>query len=296
MTAEAITSDADSRWADFVELTKPRITLMVVLTAAVGFLLASPGPLDWLVLGHVLLGTALVASGASALNQVVERRTDARMRRTANRPLPAGRMPLELALGFAVTISIIGVVYLAALVNPLTAALGTLTLGLYIFVYTPLKRLSSLATVVGAVPGAVPPMMGCAAATGELGSEAWILFAMLFLWQMPHFLAIAWLYRSDYERGGFPVVPVGDLLGIRTARQMVLYSAALLPVSILPSIFGLSGLPYFLGALALGMTFLGCSLAFSFSPDARAARRLLLMSVIYLPVVLLLLVADQAAR
>ncbi len=234
MTAEATTlepcSDSPpvrggSQWADFLELTKPRISLMVVLTTAAGFILASPRPVDWVLMWHALLGTALVASGASALNQVIERHTDALMRRTANRPIPAGRLDVEKALIFGLMISIVGAVYLGALVNWLTALLGALTLGSYVLIYTPLKRRSSLSTLVGAIPGAAPPVMGCAAATGELGFLAAILFAILFLWQMPHFLAIAWLYRSDYEQGGFPMLTVGHLRGARTARQMVLYAA-----------------------------------------------------------------------
>ncbi len=304
MTAEATTMETSTespprrrrraRWADFLELTKPRISLMVVVTTAAGFLLASARPLDWLLLCHALLGTALVASGASALNQVIERHTDARMRRTANRPIPAGRLDVDRALVFGLAISVVGVVYLAALVNSLTALLGALTLASYVLVYTPLKRRSSLSTLVGAVPGAAPPVMGCTAATGELGLLAGILFAILFLWQMPHFLAIAWLYRSDYEQGGFPMLTVGRLRGARTARQMVLYAAALIPVSILPNVFGISGPAYFAGALVLGLVFLGYCVGFSRRHSARAARRLLLASVVYLPVVLLLMVADQA--
>ena len=304
LTAEATTLDRCSdrppaggrraRWADFIELTKPRISLLVVLTTAAGYLLASPTPLDWLLLWHALLGTALVASGASALNQVVERHTDALMRRTANRPIPAGRLDVDKALFFGLMISLVGVVYLAFLVNWLTALLGAATLGSYVLIYTPLKRRSSLSTLVGAVPGAAPPVMGCAAATGELDLLAGILFAILFLWQMPHFLAIAWLYRSDYAQGGFPMLTVGRLRGARTARQMILYAAALIPVSILPNVLGITGLPYFVGALSLGLVFLGYCIGFSRRHSARAARRLLLASVIYLPVVLLLMVADQA--
>lgn len=306
MTAEATTlercSDSppvrggNSQWADFLELTKPRISLMVVVTTAAGFMLAAPRPLPWVLLWHALLGTALVASGASALNQVVERHTDALMRRTANRPIPAGRLDVDKALIFGLMISLVGTAYLAILVNGLTALIGALTLGSYVLIYTPLKRRSSLSTLVGAVPGAAPPVMGCTAATGELGFLAGILFAILFLWQMPHFLAIAWLYRSDYELGGFPMLTVGHLRGARTARQMVLYAAALIPVSILPNVFGYSGVLYFVGAVALGVMFLGYSIGFSRQHSARAARRLLLASVVYLPVVLLLMVVDQTLR
>jgi len=288
------------RFKNLLELTKPRITFMVVLTTVAGFWLAAPRPLDWQVLLHTILGTALIASGASALNQVWERRTDAQMRRTANRPLPSGRLKTNQALLFAVTISIAGMLYLALLVNLPTAVLGALTLGLYVFIYTPMKRRSSLATIVGAVPGATPPMMGCAAATGQVDLLAWALFGILFLWQMPHFLAIAWLYRSDYERGGFPLLTLGDLKGNwapgeRTARQMGLYAAALIPVSLLPTVFGVSGPFYMVSALVLGLVFLGYSLAFGFRQNARSARRLLLVSVVYLPLVLLFMVVDRLA-
>ena len=271
---------------------------MVVFTTAIGFWLASPRPLDWLLLLHAVLGTSLVASGASVLNQVWEHETDARMRRTANRPLPAGRIPRLQALFFGVAISFVGLAWLTFGVNLLTAVLGALTLGLYVFVYTPMKRRSSLATLVGAVPGAMPPMMGCTAASGQLDLLAWSLFGILFLWQMPHFLAIAWLYRSDYERGGFPLLTLGNLEGVwapgdRTARQMGLYAASLLPVSLLPSVFGVAGGFYLVGALVLGLVFLGYSLAFGMSQNARSARRLLLVSVIYLPLILGLMVADR---
>jgi protoheme IX farnesyltransferase len=288
------------RFKDFLELTKPRISFMVVLTTVAGFWLAAPRPLDWLVLIHTILGTALIASGASALNQVWERRTDAQMRRTANRPLPSGRLSPTQALLFAVTISVLGMLYLGFLVNLPTAILGALTLGLYVFIYTPMKRHSSLATIVGAVPGATPPMMGCIAATGQVGLLAWALFGILFLWQMPHFLAIAWLYRSDYERGGFPLLTLGDLKGNwapgeRTARQMGLYAAALIPVSLLPSVFGVSGSFYMVTAVVLGLVFLGYSLAFGFNQNIRSARRLLLGSVVYLPLVLVSMVVDRLA-
>lgn len=296
MSVDAIPLEPSARWSDFLGLTKPRITSMVALTTATGFLLTAPRPIAWAVLVHALLGTALVASGASALNQVIERHTDARMRRTANRPLPAGRLQTETALVFGVTIAIVGMAYLALLVNVLTAVVGAVTLGLYVCVYTPMKRRSSLSTLVGAIPGAMPPMMGCTAASGVLGTEAWILFGILFLWQMPHFLAIAWIYRSDYERGGFPLLALGHLPGIRTARQMVLYSAALIPVSLLPTVLGFTGATYLVGAAVLGLVFLAYSFGFGLAQNAPAARRLLLASVVYLPIVLLLMVADTTIR
>lgn len=279
---------------DLSALTKPRITLMVVLTTFVGYWVAAP-MFDAVALFHTLVGTALLSTGSSILNQWVERRSDKAMRRTANRPLPAGRLDPGLALLGGVALSAIGAAYLYQLVNPLTCWVGVATLVLYVAVYTPLKRVSSLSTLVGAIPGAMPPMMGCTAATNELGGLAWSLFGILFLWQMPHFLAIAWLYRTDYERGGFPMLTVGDAQGRRTFRQMVFYAAALLPVSLLPSVLGHSGAIYLVGALVAGLGFLWASLQFGRSQDNRTARNLLLASVVYLPCVLLLMVFDRTA-
>ncbi len=298
VSADALRSSARSRSAAFSELTKPRITLMVVMTTAAGYMLTATAPWDWLLLLNTLLGTAMVASGAATLNQVIEKRTDARMKRTANRPIPSGRLSIQEALLFGVVLGVAGMAYLAWTVNLLTASLGAATLALYVFVYTPMKRVSSLATIIGAVPGAMPPMMGCTAAVDDIGPLAWALFGILFFWQMPHFLAIAWLYRSDYQKGGFPLLTLasiegGPSAGSRTAQQMVLYAAALIPVSILPNVLGASGLLYFVSALVLGLVFLAYSFAFGYRQDARAARRLLLVSVVYLPVVLLLLVVDH---
>ncbi|MEM6455012.1 MAG: heme o synthase [Acidobacteriota bacterium] len=289
----AARSAPPTRRADLFSLAKPRITFMVALTTAVGFLLASPRPLDWLALLHALIGTALVAGGASALNQVVEQHIDARMQRTARRPLPSGRLSRELGLAFGVALSIVGMAYLAIWVNLTTAVLGALTLAGYVFVYTPMKRVSSLSTIVGAVPGAVPPMMGVTAVTGRVDALAWALFGILFVWQMPHFLAIAWMYRSDYARGGFPMLTVLDEGGDQTARQMLLWAAALLPVSLLPSVLGVSGLPYLLGAVVLSSVFLGYAWAFTRGYSRQAARRVLLVSVLYLPVMLILLLVDR---
>ncbi|MEM9598439.1 MAG: heme o synthase [Acidobacteriota bacterium] len=303
-TAPGPRAGGDRSWSeDLSALTKPRITLMVVLTTAVGYWLAAPMFDPWRLI-HAVFGTALLSSAASVFNQVVERRVDGLMQRTANRPLAAGRIGAGTATGLGLALGGAGAAWLALLVNPLTAWLGAATLMLYVAVYTPMKRRSSLSTLVGAVPGAMPPMMGCTAATGDLGPLPWALFGILFLWQMPHFLAIAWLYRGDYERGGFPMLPVGDLRGRRTARQMVLYAAALLPVSLLPSVLGFSGVAYLAGAIVLGLIFLGYSFAFgrSLGDDAassgvvsRAARRLLLASVLYLPAVLVLMVVDRSA-
>ena len=281
--------------ADLVELTKPRITLMVVVTAGIGLLLASGGRVPMAMVLHALFGTGLVAAGSAALNHVLERDIDALMRRTANRPLPAGRMNPDLALTLGVGLAVAGLVELTLGVNLLTAFLGAAALAGYVFVYTPLKKISPLATVVGAVPGAIPPMMGWVAVTESLDPGAWVLFAILFLWQLPHFLAIAWMCREDYARAGLPMLPVIHPDGRSTARQMVLYGAALLPVSLLPSMLGLTGSAYFLGALGLGLFFLAVCVAFAVSLSALAARRVLLTSVLYLPAVLAVMVLDRVA-
>ncbi|MFQ5350961.1 MAG: heme o synthase [Thermoanaerobaculia bacterium] len=281
--------------SDLVQLAKPRITLMVMLTAGIGLLLASgqSPPLGLAI--AVLVGTGLVAAGGSALNHHWERDTDRLMERTATRPLPAGRMHPDVALGFGTALAAAGLLLLALAVNLLSALLGLIAFAGYVFVYTPLKRVTPLATVVGAVPGAIPPMMGWAAASGRLDAGAWALFAILFLWQLPHFLAIAWICREDYARAGMPVYTVGDTGGTRTARQMVLWAAALVPVSLLPAALGLAGATYLFGALLLGLALLATCLGFLRRHSSRAARRLLLASVVYLPAVLAILVVDRLA-
>jgi heme o synthase len=283
------------RLADLAEMTKPGITLMVVLTAGLGFLLAEggSGAFSFILLVHTLLGTGLVSAGASVLNHVLERDTDALMRRTAARPLPAGRMDPDVALLFGVGLGIAGLAELALAVNLLTALLGAVALAGYVFVYTPLKRVSSLATVVGAVPGAIPPMMGWSAVTGRVDLAAWVLFGILFFWQMPHFLAIAWLCRADYASAGFPMLTVRDPEGSRTARQVILYGAALVPVSLAPAALGLLGGVYLAGALALGLAYLGFGAAFARYRSTAEARRLMLASILYLPAVLLAMLLDR---
>jgi protoheme IX farnesyltransferase len=283
------------RLADLVELTKPRITLMVVLTAGIGVLLSSGGRVDLSLAIHALLGTGLVAAGSAALNHVLERDLDALMERTANRPLPTGRMDPDAALLFGVGLAVGGLLELTLAVNLLTALLGAIALAGYIFVYTPLKRISSLATVVGAIPGALPPLMGWTAVSDRLDLGGIVLFTILFLWQLPHFLAIAWMCREDYSRAGVPVLPVVEPDGRSTARQMMLYGAALLPVSLMPTVLGLTGTTYFLGTLALGCFFLAVCVAFALSFSTGAARRVLLVSVLYLPAVLLIMVLDRVA-
>jgi protoheme IX farnesyltransferase len=274
---------------DYLELSKSRIVMMVLITAAAGYFFAAP-QVQWPLLINMLLGTGLVAAGTNALNQYVEREHDAKMRRTRLRPLPDGRITPRAALLFSVSISIIGTLYLGITVNWLTAALGALTLMTYIFIYTPLKRVSTICTLIGAVPGAIPPLMGWTAATGALGTGGWIVFAILFFWQLPHFMAISWMYRDDYARGGFAMLAVQDDDGRATARQAVLYSFALLTVSVLPPLFGLATFVYLMGALAAGAALTVASYAFLADRTHRSARRLFMSSNIYLIVAMLLLV------
>jgi protoheme IX farnesyltransferase len=281
------------RPADWVELTKPRITLLVTLTTAAGFALASERPLDLPRFCATLVGTALVAAGSAAWNQYVERETDQLMRRTASRPLPGGRMIAEHALAFGGLLSLSGLTLLWLLVNPLTAAIGLATLLAYICVYTPMKRKSSLATLVGAIPGAAPPVMGWTGASGELDLGGWLLFAILFLWQLPHFLSIAWLYRDDYRRAGMPLLTVNDPDGRTTGRQAVLYALTLVPVSILPSAVGITGAVHLAGAMLCGLAFLASAVLFAREQSVPTARRLLLTSVCYLPAVFSVAVFDH---
>lgn len=281
------------RLAAYVELTKPRITFLIVLTSAAGFALASPGRVDYLALGRAMVGIALLSSGIATLNQYMERDLDALMRRTADRPLPSGKLLPWEALAFGAGLTILAQVYLAVLVNPLTALLGLTVISGYLFAYTPLKTRTSLSTMVGAFPGAVPPLIGWAAARGEIGIEAWVLFAILFLWQFPHFLAIAWMYREDYSRAKILMLPVVEPDGRVTAQQIVVYTLLLIPVSLLPTALGISGKTYFVGAIILGLLFLYSSLRAAFSKSRQEARRLLLASVIYLPLLFILMVLDR---
>ncbi len=276
---------------DYLQLSKSRIVLMVLITTAAGFLFATNHVNGALML-HALLGTALVAAGTNALNQYVEREHDARMHRTRTRPLPAGRITPRAALIFSSAIAIIGTVYLALAVNWLTAALGAFTLASYIFVYTPLKRISTLNTIIGAIPGAVPPLMGWTAATNELAAGGWIIFGILFLWQLPHFMAISWLHREDYARGGFAMLAVRDNDGAAVARQAVFYTLALLPVSVAPSLLGLTGTVYFIGAAAAGAALLAATIRFFFDRGPRSARSLFMISNLYLITIMLLLVVS----
>lgn len=292
---EVLTAQATrlGRLADWSALVKPRITFMVLVTTLSGAFLADRSFPELGMLAALLAGTGLLAGGASALNQVWERDTDALMKRTAGRPIPAGRIAPDPAGAFALVLCVAGLALLAAGTNLLTAAVGLVSLITYVLVYTPLKRLTSLSTVIGAVPGALPPVMGWTAVSGRLDTGAAVLFGILFLWQLPHFLAIAWLLRDDYAAAGFPMLPVVEPDGRSTGRQATLYATALVPVSLLPAVLGLGGTTYFLGALALGLIFLGYSVAFSVSFSPTSARRLLLASVVYLPALLAVMVADS---
>lgn len=281
------------RAADLLELTKPRIVGLVVATAAAGFYLAAPGGVDVTLFLNAMLGTTLVAAGTNALNQVAERDVDAIMRRTARRPLPTGRVGAASAAWFAWLLGASGITCLAALVNPLTALLAAATLGSYVFVYTPLKRRTTLATLVGGIPGALPIVGGWTAAGGTLGIEAWVLFWILFLWQLPHFLALAWLYREDYARAGLRMLSVGDADGLNTFRQAALYAVALLPVSLVPTLVGVTGPVYFFGAVVLSGWLVWVGFAALRERGAPQARRLFLTSVWYLPALLGLMVADK---
>ena len=282
-----------SRLADYVELAKPRITLMVVLTTAAGYYLGADGTFDLVVLVHALLGTGVIASAASALNQVLERDSDARMMRTRSRPLPAGRMDVPAALGFGLVLTILGTLYLAVAVNVLTAAIGAATLLLYVLVYTPLKRRSSLCTIVGAVPGALPPVIGWCAAQGFAGADgALALFLVLFVWQLPHFFAIAWMYRHDYAGAGLKMLPGCDPTGRHTAAAMVLTAAALIPVGFLAVAAGVAGWLYVSGATLLWLLFVREAVRFARARSDGNAKRVLRGSLVYLPGVFALLLID----
>jgi heme o synthase len=280
-------------WADFVALTKPRVNLLVLVTTVIGFHLGNQGGADLVLLINTAVGTFLVASGAAAFNQVIERDIDALMRRTRLRPLPDGRISMSEATLFAAALSAAGVLQLWLGANWLAAVVAMVTLGAYALVYTPLKRFSSLSTIVGAVPGALPPVIGWAAARGSLSIEAWVLFAIVFFWQMPHVLAISWMYREDYERGGIRVLPVVEPDGRSTAFQIVNYAAALIPVSLLPTVVGLAGRVYFAGAILLGLFGLALAIRFAQQHTHQRARHLFYGSLVYLPMLWVLMLANR---
>ncbi len=282
--------------SSYVALTKPRITVFVVMTAFVGFVAGTKGPLsgiDLALLFHTLLGTALVASGTSAFNQVWEKDLDGRMARTAGRPLPSGRLPLAGAALFAGALSVVGLVELFLFTNGITTVLAAFTLVSYVCVYTPMKTRSPASTIVGAIPGALPPLGGYTAAAGTLGLPGLALFAILFVWQLPHFFAIGWRHRVDYAKAGVVILPVIDPTGRSTARQTLLWTAVLLPVSLLPSLVGTAGFAYAFGAFAMTLLFLASSMRFARDISEARARSLFLASIGWLPAILVLLVLDR---
>lgn len=282
-----------SRFSDYVALAKPRLNFLVVVTTGVGYFMAQSGATDWARLFHTLLGTALSAAGASALNQYLERDLDLKMARTHDRPLAAGRIGLVEGLLFAVLLCAAGILELRLFVNSLTATLAALTLGSYVLLYTPLKRRSTLCTIVGAVPGAIPIVMGWTAVRASISPEALALFGILFFWQMPHFLAIAILYRDDYATAGLKVLPVVDPDLRATARQIVLYAAALIPISLLPTILHFAGGLYFAAALLLGMTFAGFGVMCAITRGRAEARQLFFASITYLPLLLIAMMVNK---
>lgn len=286
---------ASTLLSDYKELLKPGITAFVVVMAAAGYLLGATGPIDWIVLLGLMAGTGLTGGGAAALNHVAERQFDARMARTASRPLPAGRMSSTHATLYAAVCVVLGAVVLAATTNVLTTGLSLLTVALYVGVYTPLKRRTVHNTLVGAIPGALPALGGAAAATGVLDATGWVLFAILYLWQLPHFYALAWLLRDDYRRGGFRMLPSGG--GERQLASLVLAAAlALLVVGVLPAAIGQAGLLFLVGMMAIGTAFAIPAFSFFSAPTDERARRLLLASIAYVPAFFVLVVADFLLR
>jgi protoheme IX farnesyltransferase len=291
------TSDrAHSRAGDFVTLTKPRLNFLVVVTTLAAYYLGVEDGALIMTMVHTVIGTALVAGGASALNQVWEEHTDRLMRRTRTRPIPDSRLASREAIWFGVALSVAGLVDLWFGANPRAAWVALLTLVSYVFFYTPLKVRTSLSTIVGAVPGALPAVIGWVAATNTWSIEAWVLFGIVFMWQMPHFLAIAWMYRDDYARAGIPLLPVLEPDGLSTGRQAVMYTAALLPVSLLPTVVGMAGPHYFTGAIVLDLVLLWLAVEFAATRTMPAARRLFAATILYLPLLWIVLLADHFAR
>jgi len=279
---------------DYLALTKPRITWLILMSTGVGYFFGVKGPWNWIGLLHTILGTGLICSGTAALNQWYERDSDAKMHRTQGRPLPAGRLEPANAFLFAVVISLAGFVELTFFVNLLTGLLGLYTLLSYLLIYTPLKQRSPHSTTIGAIPGAMPTLIGYAAARGSITTEAWVLFLILFLWQFPHFYAIAWMYREDYRRAGIRMLPVLDPNGEATAWHIVLFAIALVPISLLPKYFAMTGNWYAGGALILGAVFIYTGIRVAQDCTRQRARQVLLASVVYLPVLYGLMMLDRA--
>jgi heme o synthase len=281
------------RIAPFIELTKPRIAFMLVLTSAAGFYLGTKGAFDFALFANAMIGILILAFGVATLNQWMERTTDALMDRTKNRPLPSLRLTASEALIFGLVQCGVSEIYLYFLVNPLTAGLGLVVIVGYVLLYTPLKTRTSASTAIGAIPGAMPPLMGWTAAANEVSLGAWVLFVMLFLWQFPHFLAIAWMYKEQYAKAGILMLPVVEPSGRITARQIVLFAIMLVPASLAPFFLGVGGIVYLIGATVLGIWFLYESISMARSRTVQKARRLLMVSVLYLPLIFGLLVLDH---
>ena len=282
---------------DYIELTKPRITWLILMSTGIGYFFGLPShawrDINWLLLLHTILGTGLIASGTAALNQWYERAADRKMHRTADRPLPSGRLSAGRALTFGIVLSLAGFVELWLGVNLLSGLIGAFTLASYLFLYTPMKQRTWWSTTVGAIPGAMPPMIGYAAAAGAITRESWVLFAILFLWQFPHFYSIAWMYKEDYARAGIQMLPVVDPDCRSTARQIVLYGIALIPVSLVPGMLGMTGRIYFIGALILGLVYLYSGVRVALERTLVRARAVLLTSVLYLPLIYGLMLLDR---
>lgn len=295
-TVRSVDLTLASRANAYIALTKPDVSFLVLMTTAAGYYMGARGPANWLHMSHVIFGTLLIAGGTAALNHYVERESDRYMRRTASRPLPSGVLQPGRALAFGVALAIAGAVDLYFAAGALAFGLGVLTCLSYLLAYTPLKRRTVWATFVGAFPGAVPPMIGWVAATGSLGRGAWLLFGILFLWQFPHFYAISWMYREDYARAGIMMLPVVDREGTRTFRQIILYAAALVGVSLLPAVLGLAGIVYFFGALVVCTALLQvCLWAASNKTNARA-KWLMHATVLHIPLLLGLMAYDKLPR
>jgi protoheme IX farnesyltransferase len=282
-----------TRIAAFLELTKPRIAFLLVATSAAAFYVGTKGSFDFALFANAMIGITLLAFGVATLNQFIERDLDVLMKRTAQRPLPTSKVTPTEALVFGVLQCAVAEIYLLTLVNPLTAALGMVVIVGYVLMYTPLKTRTSASTAIGAIPGAMPPLMGWTAAANEITLPAWALFVMLFLWQFPHFLAIAWMYRDEYKKAGILMLPVVDPTGKITARQIVIFAIMLFPVGLAPFFFATAGIIYLVGAAILGAWFLFESIRMARSKTNASARRLLLVSVVYLPLILALLVLDD---
>jgi heme o synthase len=291
-TASAIPAPS-SRTADYFALAKPRLNMLVVVSAGAGYVMARGDTHDVWRLVWMIAGTGLVAGGASAFNQIIERAPDGQMQRTRMRPMPDGRLATRDAWFFGALLTLAGLVMLALGANLLSAAVAFVTMASYAVVYTPLKRRSSFSTVIGAIPGALPPVIGWAAALDELSQGAWVLFGIVFVWQLPHFLAIAWIYREDYARAGFPMLPVIEPDGRSTAQQAVIYALALVPLSLAPTLVGMTGGVYFFGALVLSLAFAALALKFASTRSIADARRLFFGSITYLPLLWMLMIGDR---